>query len=153
MLDIILSWETGVVVLGFVVISIFFILSKKKYKKDTSTPGTAIYSDFYGVSEMFKQGVINEEEYKKAKQFVSKATSDAIKKEEVQKTIIAEETTAKVPEIPILDKEVIEDMTKQKPVTKSAKLKEIIIPQQIQQLINEKLITKAEYLDKVKSLR
>ncbi len=58
--DILISWETIVVIFGFIAIFFFFVLSKKKHKQTSdSSPTTKIYSDLYSLNDMYKKGLMN----------------------------------------------------------------------------------------------
>ena len=161
--DILISWETIVVVFGFIAIFIFFTLSKKKYKQTAdSSSNTTIYSDLYSLNEMYKKGLINEEEYKKGKEFVSKTIKESLKKEkestQAEKITLpeAKNVDRKVLSAPIINQDSTQSQTYVgngfKPFpTASPITKEITIPPSIQKLINDGLITKSEYIRQVES--
>jgi uncharacterized protein YqgQ len=156
--DILISWETIVVVLGFVAIFIFFTLSKKKYKQTSdSSSNTRIYTDLYSLNDMYKKGLINEEEYKKGKEFVSKTIKESLKKEkesaQVEKITLPETKIAdsRVLSVPILNQDSTQVQTKQELSLSFPIKKEITIPPSIQKLIDDGLITKSEYIRRVES--
>jgi len=162
-LKILISWETIVVVFGFIAIFIFFTLSKKKYKQTSdSSSNTKIYTDLYSLNDMYKKGLINEEEYKKGKEFVSKTIKESLKKEkesaQVEKIALPETKNAdsRVLSVPILNQDSTQDQTYVgnglKPFpTASSITKEITIPPSIQKFIDDGLITKSEYIRQVES--